>query len=143
MTARPRDPVIAGLGMTEIGRVYGRTAAQFAAEAVRLAAADAGLALGDIGWPAGLAGIHRRRAPGPAARPRPARPEAADPDAGLRLDRRGHGAVRVDGDPGGAGRSPTRNRPRTAARTPPCWPSPSWTRDPGGGARSSTPTRRP
>ena len=48
MTARPRDPVIAGLGMTEIGRVYGRTAAQFAANAVRLAAADAGLALGDI-----------------------------------------------------------------------------------------------
>ena len=48
MTARPRDPVIAGLGMTEIGRVYGRTAAQFAAGAVRLAAADAGLALGDI-----------------------------------------------------------------------------------------------
>ena len=40
--------MIAGLGMTEIGRVYGRTAAQFAAEAVRLAAADAGLALGDL-----------------------------------------------------------------------------------------------
>ena len=34
--------------MTEIGRVYGRTAAQFAAEAVRLAVADAGLALGDL-----------------------------------------------------------------------------------------------
>ena len=48
MTARSRDPVIAGLGMTEIGRVYGRTAAQFAAEAVRLAAADAGLAVGDL-----------------------------------------------------------------------------------------------
>ena len=48
MTVRPRDPVIAGLGMTEIGRVYGRTAAQFAANAVRLAAADAGLALGDL-----------------------------------------------------------------------------------------------
>jgi acetyl-CoA acetyltransferase len=45
MTARPRDPVIAGLGMTELGRVYGRSAAQFAADAVRLAAADAGLAL--------------------------------------------------------------------------------------------------
>jgi acetyl-CoA acetyltransferase len=43
-----RDPVIAGLGMTELGRVYGRTAAQFAAEAVRLAAADAGLRLGAI-----------------------------------------------------------------------------------------------
>ncbi len=34
--------------MTEIGRVYGRSAAQFAADAVRLAAADAGLAVGDI-----------------------------------------------------------------------------------------------
>ncbi|WP_246115669.1 thiolase family protein [Trebonia kvetii] len=43
-----RRPVIAGLGMTELGRTYGRTAARFAADAVRLAAADAGLALGDI-----------------------------------------------------------------------------------------------
>ncbi|HTR95315.1 MAG TPA: thiolase family protein [Trebonia sp.] len=43
-----RRPVIAGLGMTELGRAYGRTAAQFAADAVRLAAADAGLVLGDI-----------------------------------------------------------------------------------------------
>ena len=39
---------IAGLGITAQGRVYGRTAPQFAAEAVRLAAADAGLGLGDI-----------------------------------------------------------------------------------------------
>jgi acetyl-CoA acetyltransferase len=43
-----RDPVIAGLGITEVGRVYDRTAPEFAADAVRLAAADAGLALGDI-----------------------------------------------------------------------------------------------
>ena len=35
-----RRPVIAGLGMTELGRAYGRTARQFAADAV--------LALGDI-----------------------------------------------------------------------------------------------
>jgi len=41
-------PVICGLGMTELGKVYGRSAAQFAAGAVRLAAADAGLAFGDI-----------------------------------------------------------------------------------------------
>ena len=34
--------------MTDLGKVYGRSAAQFAAGAVRLAAADAGLALGDI-----------------------------------------------------------------------------------------------
>jgi acetyl-CoA acetyltransferase len=34
--------------MTDLGKVYGPTAAQFAADAVRLAAADAGLPLGDI-----------------------------------------------------------------------------------------------
>jgi acetyl-CoA acetyltransferase len=43
-----RRPVICGLGLTELGRVYGPTAAQFAADAVRLAAADAGLALADL-----------------------------------------------------------------------------------------------
>ena len=41
MSAAPRDPVIAGLGMTELGKVYGPTAADFAAQAVRRAAADA------------------------------------------------------------------------------------------------------
>jgi acetyl-CoA acetyltransferase len=40
-----RAPVIAGLGITDVGKVYGQTATQFAAEAVRLAAADAGIAL--------------------------------------------------------------------------------------------------
>jgi acetyl-CoA acetyltransferase len=39
---------IAGLGMTELGRIYGRTPAEFAVEAVSRAAADAGLALSDI-----------------------------------------------------------------------------------------------
>jgi acetyl-CoA acetyltransferase len=34
--------------MTEMGKVYGRTARQFAVEAVRRAAADAGIAVGDI-----------------------------------------------------------------------------------------------
>jgi acetyl-CoA acetyltransferase len=43
-----RRPVIAGLGMTELGKVYGRTPAQFAAQAVRLAVAEAGLRLGDV-----------------------------------------------------------------------------------------------
>ncbi|HMD93266.1 MAG TPA: thiolase family protein [Trebonia sp.] len=43
-----RRPVICGLGMTDLGKVYGPSAAQFAADAVRLAAADAGLALADI-----------------------------------------------------------------------------------------------
>jgi len=39
---------IVGLGMTELGRVYGRSPAQFAVEAITRAAADAGLTLGDI-----------------------------------------------------------------------------------------------
>ena len=39
---------IAGLGLTELGKVYGRTPRRLAAEAVRLAAADAGLAPGDL-----------------------------------------------------------------------------------------------
>jgi acetyl-CoA acetyltransferase len=48
-SARPgRRPVIAGLGMTEFGKVYGRSPAQFAADAVRLAVADAGLTLPDV-----------------------------------------------------------------------------------------------
>ncbi|MDZ4266126.1 MAG: thiolase family protein [Mycobacterium sp.] len=41
-------PAIAGLGITEQGKVYGRTPRQFAAQAVRSAAADAGLELADI-----------------------------------------------------------------------------------------------
>jgi acetyl-CoA acetyltransferase len=41
-------PVIAGLGITEVGKVYGRSAAQFAADAVRRAVVDAGLKLSEI-----------------------------------------------------------------------------------------------
>jgi acetyl-CoA acetyltransferase len=40
--------VIAGLGMTDLGKVFGRTPADFAADAVRRAAGDAGLQLADI-----------------------------------------------------------------------------------------------
>jgi acetyl-CoA acetyltransferase len=43
-----RSAAIAGLGMTDLGKVYGRTAAQYAGDAVRLAVADAGLELGDV-----------------------------------------------------------------------------------------------
>jgi len=39
---------IVGLGITETGKVYGRSAADFAADAVRLAVADAGLTLADL-----------------------------------------------------------------------------------------------
>lgn len=39
---------IAGLGLTEVGKVYGKTSFDLAAEAVGLAAADAGLSLRDI-----------------------------------------------------------------------------------------------
>jgi acetyl-CoA acetyltransferase len=45
---KDRQPAIAGLGITNVGKVYGRTSAQFAADAVRLAARDAGLELADI-----------------------------------------------------------------------------------------------
>ena len=41
-------PAIVGLGMTEIGKVYGLGTPQFAAQAVRLAVADAGLSLSDL-----------------------------------------------------------------------------------------------
>ncbi len=40
--------MIAGLGMTPLGKVYGPTSAQFAADAIRLAVADAGLRLADV-----------------------------------------------------------------------------------------------
>lgn len=42
------DAAIAGLGITELGKVYGRSSTSLAAEAVSLAAADAGLNLGDL-----------------------------------------------------------------------------------------------
>ena len=44
----PVAAAIAGLGLTEVGNVYGRSATDFAAEAVRLAARDAGLALAEV-----------------------------------------------------------------------------------------------
>jgi acetyl-CoA acetyltransferase len=40
--------VITGLGVTEVGKVYGPTPAQFAADAVRRAVVDAGLRLADV-----------------------------------------------------------------------------------------------
>jgi acetyl-CoA acetyltransferase len=43
-----RTAALAGLGITEVGKVYGRSATDFAADAVRRAAADAGLQLRDI-----------------------------------------------------------------------------------------------
>ncbi|WP_433185507.1 thiolase family protein [Actinoallomurus sp. CA-150999] len=42
------ETAIAGLGMTELGKVYGPSPRRFAAQAVRAAAADAGLALTDL-----------------------------------------------------------------------------------------------
>src|SRR6266545_2651627 len=39
---------IAGLGMTELGKVFGRSPRRLAADAVRLAVADAGLTLADV-----------------------------------------------------------------------------------------------
>jgi acetyl-CoA acetyltransferase len=43
-----RTAAIVGAGLTDVGPVYGRTARSFAAEAVRLAVADAGLSLGEV-----------------------------------------------------------------------------------------------
>jgi acetyl-CoA acetyltransferase len=43
-----RRAAIAGLGMTKLGKVYGPTSAQFAAQAVRRAVDDAGLTLADV-----------------------------------------------------------------------------------------------
>jgi acetyl-CoA acetyltransferase len=48
LVPRARRPVLAGLGLTKLGKVYGCTAAEFAAQAVRLAVADAGLQLSDL-----------------------------------------------------------------------------------------------
>ena len=53
------SPVIAGLGITEVGKVFGPTASQFAAEAVRRAAADAGLELSQIDGLLTSAGVTR------------------------------------------------------------------------------------
>ena len=53
------DVAIAGLGITEMGKVYGRTAAQFAADAVTAAATDAGLELSDIDGLLTNAGVSR------------------------------------------------------------------------------------
>lgn len=43
-----RSPVIVGLGITAMGKLYGTSSRQFAAEATRLAVADAGLLLSDV-----------------------------------------------------------------------------------------------
>ena len=48
VTRKPTNFAIAGLGITEMGRVYGKTASAFAREAVQLAIADAGLEIHDI-----------------------------------------------------------------------------------------------
>ena len=43
-----RTAVIVGAGLTDVGKVYGRSARSLAAEAVGLAVEDAGLALGQV-----------------------------------------------------------------------------------------------
>lgn len=46
-TASPRTAIV-GLGITEMGKVYGRSAVDFAVEAITTAVADAGLKLSDV-----------------------------------------------------------------------------------------------
>ena len=48
MNRKPPNFAIAGVGITEMGRVYGKTASSFAREAVQLAVCDAGLQVSDI-----------------------------------------------------------------------------------------------
>ena len=48
MAADMTEVAIAGLGMTELGRVYGRSPRRLAADAVRAATEDAGLSLADL-----------------------------------------------------------------------------------------------
>jgi acetyl-CoA acetyltransferase len=48
MTEPEGPAAIAGLGMTELGKVFGRSPRRLAADAVRLAVADAGLTLADV-----------------------------------------------------------------------------------------------
>lgn len=48
ITATIGRTAIAGVGLTDVGKVYDRSATELAAEAVRLAAADAGLRLQDL-----------------------------------------------------------------------------------------------
>ncbi|HEX9530880.1 MAG TPA: hypothetical protein VF954_07070, partial [Acidimicrobiales bacterium] len=43
-----RRTAIAGLGITDVGKVYGRSPGDFAADAARRAVADAGLEMGDV-----------------------------------------------------------------------------------------------
>jgi len=67
MTTTMQQPVIAGLGMTEIGKIYGKSVTDFSREAVQLAVADAGLKLSDIdglivhGGVAGSPGVELQR----------------------------------------------------------------------------------
>jgi acetyl-CoA acetyltransferase len=48
MSKRTNNFAIAGLGITPMGRIYGKTAAGFAQEAIQLAAADAGINVANI-----------------------------------------------------------------------------------------------
>src|ERR1700747_703005 len=57
LTVSSLTAAIAGLGLTDVGKVYGRSAGQFATDAVRRAAADAGLALADMGGLRVMAGL--------------------------------------------------------------------------------------
>lgn len=48
LVSAARRPVIAGLGLTQVGRIYDRSVDDLAAEAIRIAAMDAGLGLAQV-----------------------------------------------------------------------------------------------
>ena len=111
---------IAGLGITETGKVYGRSATDFAVDAVRLAVADAGLTLDDVD---GLLVSSNGISGGVDARPR-ARARAYGTSAPHEPDDRGRRHRHRPGAVRGAGgrrrhRHDRRVRPRRrAAREP-------------------------
>jgi hypothetical protein len=83
---------IVGLGISEVGRVYGKTVSDFAAEAVLNAIADAGLQLADVDGAIMSNGQSRLQGPQTQSQRR---------DRGR--DRGRGGPVRLDGGPVRAG----------------------------------------
>ena len=88
---------ITGLGMTELGRVYGRSATDFAVDAVRRAAADAGLAVDEIDGLLLNAGISQGIDLSLAQAIGLRELARAHADERLRLERRADGRLRGDG----------------------------------------------
>ena len=142
MSAMASTGAIAGLGITEMGKIYGRTATEFAAEAIALALDDAGLVKSDVDGLLVNGNLSPEMNPNLQLDAGVRGPHAAQRDERVRVDA-GHDApVRVRRDRAGPGqRRRARVRRRAAAaghlgrrrRTPPARACTGW-------AGSSTPT---